>query len=242
MTAETYEKYLQRLKTEYSLYKMKISNQDVSWYITHAQELLDMKNAYEYLTSRDISPNELEYVMQAKYPIHIVAQTREAFEAVKNADNPMALTVYDLCEKKLLNRAVFEKYMDSATIVFQRKPSTLDELRMYSSRTDSDQYKVEKIIELTPEGFEHFTESLISDYPFIADNKNHMWVKDGVYHCLLITTAERKEGLLVESDGYDYARYCADVPNVSELIIGDVPVEKYGRQRGRNRTFEPPAR
>ena len=242
MTAETYEKYLQRLKTEYSLYKMKISNQDVSWYITHAQELLDMKNAYEYLTSRDISPNELEYVMQAKYPIHIVAQTREAFEAVKNADNPMALTVYDLCEKKLLNRAVFEKYMDSATIVFQRKPSTLDELRMYSSRTDSDQYKVEKIIELTPEGFEHFTESLISDYPFIADNKNHMWVKDGVYHCLLITTAERKEGLLVESDGYDYARYCADVPNVSELIIGDVPVEKYGRQRGRNRTFDPPGR
>ena len=242
MTAETYEKYLQRLKTEYSLYKMKISNQDVSWYITHAQELLDMKNAYEYLTSRDISPNELEYVMQAKYPIHIVAQTREAFEAVKYADNPMALTVYDLCEKKLLNRAVFEKYMDSATIVFQRKPSTLDELRMYSSRTDSDQYKVEKIIELTPEGFEHFTESLISDFPFIADNKDYMWMEKGVYHCLLITTADRKEGVLVESEGFDYARYCADVPNMSELEIGDVPVEKYGRPRGRNRTFSPPER
>ena len=65
MTAETYEKYLQRLKTEYSLYKMKISNQDVSWYITHAQELLDMKNAYEYLTSRDISPDEFQALAKA---------------------------------------------------------------------------------------------------------------------------------------------------------------------------------
>ena len=113
---------------------------------------------------------------------------------------------------------------------------------MYSSRNNGNQYKVEKIIELTPEGYEHFTESLISDYPFIADNKEHMWMDNGVYHCLLITTADRKEGLLVESEGYDYARYCADVPDVSALTIGDVPVEKYGKQRGRSRTFANPER
>lgn len=242
MSEEFNSSYMKRLETEYNLYQLRISDRPISWYMDHAKEMMDMKNAYEYLKSNDLSQSNLNYLMQAKYPIRILAEIKESFEDLNEAGNPMALTFYDICKNRLLDHTAFERYKESAPIVFQRKPATLAEMRMLSSRTDGDLYQVEKIIELTSEGFEHFTESLISDFRSLQTIKIICGWRRACIIGLLITTADRKEGVLVESEGFDYARYCADVPNMSELEIGDVPVEKYGRQRGRNRTFEPPAR
>lgn len=233
MTEEAYAKYMQRLDQEYEIYQVMISGNSTKWYLNHAEEMENMKQAYYYLKSSEISSGELEYIMRARRPIEAAASTKAAF----GEGSSISQTIYDMCHNKMLDAGDYLLYAEDLPVVFQRKPASLDEMRLISTRTENDPYKVEKIIELTSEGFEHFTESLISDYPFIADNKEHMWYGEDGYHCLLITTAERKEGLLVESEGFDYARYCADVPDISKLEIGVVPVEKYGRQQGRNRTI-----
>ena len=47
----------------------------------------------------------------------------------------------------------------------------------------------------------------------IARNKENMWFgTDDRYHCLLVYDKEQGDGLLVESEGYDYARYAQYIP------------------------------
>ena len=48
------------------------------------------------------------------------------------------------------------------------------------------------------------------------------------WHCLLVRCEGVSESILVESEGYDYARYCAFVPDHRKLDLSDVPVERYG--------------
>jgi hypothetical protein len=41
---------------------------------------------------------------------------------------------------------------------------------------------------------------------------------DGTMHCLLVTGEGREDGILVQSSGYDYARYAAHVPHIHSII------------------------
>ena len=52
----------------------------------------------------------------------------------------------------------------------------------------------------------------------MVENKDLMCQdKEGVYHCLLVTGEGRKDGVLVEAEGYDYARYASYVPDAAAL-------------------------
>ena len=88
--------------------------------------------------------------------------------------------------------------------------------------------EVVKVIELTQEQYRHFSSHLLEDMPFIAANRglsrrNH----NDVPRCLLVTTRDIKGGLLVDCQGYDYARYAAEVLDKSALDLRDVPVDHY---------------
>lgn len=78
--------------------------------------------------------------------------------------------------------------------------------------------KVEKVIELTQEQFHYFYNNLDEDQDFIKDNMDLMYEEDKTTHCLLVLDENIPHGVLVESDGYDYARYCASVPNVKSFL------------------------
>lgn len=92
--------------------------------------------------------------------------------------------------------------------IFERKPSDFD-LRSF---------EVSKSIRLPAEIFEAVMENPQRDYDFIQENIEQMHCDSrGVYHCLLLTGAGRKDGLLVESKGYGYCRYASYVPNISGL-------------------------
>lgn len=41
--------------------------------------------------------------------------------------------------------------------------------------------------------------------------------QEGIYHCLLVTGEGRRDGVLVESEGYRYARYASYVPDAAAL-------------------------
>lgn len=92
--------------------------------------------------------------------------------------------------------------------IFERKPSDFD-LRSY---------EVSKTIRLPAEVFEAVLQNPMRDYDFIQENIEQMYCdSSGVYHCLLLTGGGRKDGLLVESEGYGYCRYASYVPDISAL-------------------------
>lgn len=91
------------------------------------------------------------------------------------------------------------------------------------------QVDVVKQIELTAAQYQHFATNLLEDMPFIAANKALMGRDDEncVSHCLLVTTRNIQGGILVECQGFNYARYAARVWDKSVLNLRDVPVERY---------------
>ena len=69
---------------------------------------------------------------------------------------------------------------------------------------------------------------LLEDMPFISANRELMGGgSDGVTRCLLVTTRNIKGGLLVDGQGYDYARYTAEVLDKSVLDLREVPTDHY---------------
>ena len=47
--------------------------------------------------------------------------------------------------------------------------------------------------------------------------------KFGRFRCLLVTARRRQDGILVDSEGYTYARYAAYVRDKRELDLAGVP-------------------
>jgi len=78
---------------------------------------------------------------------------------------------------------------------------------------------VEKTIRLSGEQFDQFSVNLLKDWDFIKENNDAMHIdKNGAYHCLLVIGERRENGILVQSEGHDYARYAAYVPHVHSIV------------------------
>ena len=95
--------------------------------------------------------------------------------------------------------------------LFTRKAENINEL---TRRTGADRDKhiavIEKTIILTDENYKDFASDLFEDRDFIKENIDLMYQdRENKWHCILVTTADKKSGILVESEGYEYARYAA---------------------------------
>lgn len=112
---------------------------------------------------------------------------------------------------------------------FHWKPCHAEELQSDKGEEGPYQVKIMKQIHLTAAQYRHFLTHLWEDMPFIADNKALMGCgKDhSVSHCLLVTTRNIKGGILVDCEGFDYARYAAEVTDKSALDLRGVPVDHY---------------
>lgn len=80
---------------------------------------------------------------------------------------------------------------------------------------------VEKAVGVSHAEFENLRRNTLKDNDLIARNKGNMWFgTDDRYHCLLVYDKEQGDGLLVESEGYDYARYAQYIPQ-AKIIYED---------------------
>lgn len=78
---------------------------------------------------------------------------------------------------------------------------------------------IEKTVELTEKEYNHFYHNLLEDYSFIAENSDCMYQdNNGVRHCILVLGKGITDGILVEAEGYGYARYSAFLPGARLLI------------------------
>ena len=58
-------------------------------------------------------------------------------------------------------------------------------------------------------------------YGSLYDNRDVMYMGPGDrnMHCILVTTSEYREGILVEAEGYAYPRYAAFVPDCRRIDL-----------------------
>ena len=100
------------------------------------------------------------------------------------------------------------------------------ELRRKQSEYEGEACVVDKVIELPAQRFQQFSRAPLADYDFIAENKNAIRHDDAARHCLLILDAEGTDGILVDPQGYNYARYSAFVPNARSLLTPDMAIDR----------------
>ena len=77
---------------------------------------------------------------------------------------------------------------------------------------------VEKVIEVSQEEFQHFIEVPTLRNYYLPQYKNLMGFYDDTHHGVLFVNEENGDGLLVNSEGYDYARYSQFIPNARGII------------------------
>ena len=78
---------------------------------------------------------------------------------------------------------------------------------------------IEKVTELGSKEFDDYVNNPLANMDFIEESKDLMF-KDqkGQCHCILVLGEDRSDGVLIESEGYDYARYSSYVPHARAYI------------------------
>ena len=76
---------------------------------------------------------------------------------------------------------------------------------------------VEKAIPVSNYRFRQMKSCPMREYKELSDNLDSMFSENGEYHCLLIYDKEQGDGLLVESEGYEYLRYAQYVPQAKTI-------------------------
>lgn len=121
---------------------------------------------------------------------------------------------------------------------FCRKAETLEEVQRRSANNPPQAFQVERTILLTTADYMQFVANLMQDHYILFANTDKMWYEPETkcWHCVLVTSPDAPEGILVESEGFAYARYTAFVPDTSELSLENVPVQDERPKPQRNRT------
>ena len=78
---------------------------------------------------------------------------------------------------------------------------------------------VAKIVELDSIDYREFRSNMMQDWDFIAENIPLMgYDENGTRHCMLVLGEGFDDGILVDSQGYDYARYASFLPGARQLV------------------------
>lgn len=77
---------------------------------------------------------------------------------------------------------------------------------------------VEKVIEVSDSEFKKLIENPMKRNYYLPQYKNLMGFYDDTHHGVLFVNEENGDGLLVNSEGADYARYSQYIPNAREII------------------------
>ena len=107
------------------------------------------------------------------------------------------------------------------TARFFRKPCQVEDLQNDTPLIKPAPFQVVRVIILPEDRYRRFQRDLMADAPFIAARTQFTGYnrRTGRFQCLLVTTRKRKDGVLVNSEGYPYARYAAYVWDKTALDL-----------------------
>ncbi|MDY5326679.1 MAG: DUF6329 domain-containing protein [Gemmiger sp.] len=123
------------------------------------------------------------------------------------------------------------------TARFYRKACGVADLT--AGKGSSYPFVIEQVVLLSEAEFSRYKETgLLTDKAFISESSSlqHFDPGDECWHCLLVKGEHSRDGLLVCSEGYNYARYAAYVGDCSRLILPEQPPDRrYLRPRQQER-------
>lgn len=95
--------------------------------------------------------------------------------------------------------------------VFMSDVKDIEKLRDLTVRGiyDESKFVITKYIELNDDDFEFFCEDFYEHHDFIIENLTNMGFENDTYICILVYNKNSEDGILVESEGFSYARYVA---------------------------------
>ncbi len=77
---------------------------------------------------------------------------------------------------------------------------------------------VEKVVELHETAFKKLLEKPLEDQYFIKQYHDLMGVEGNQHHCILAIDSNSGDGLLIKSEGSNYARYSQYIPNAKDIV------------------------
>jgi hypothetical protein len=87
---------------------------------------------------------------------------------------------------------------------------------------------IEKAITLSDTEYDNFRGNMLKDYDFISDNKESMFVDtNGTTHCLLVLGENKDDGVLIDSQGFNYSRYSSFLPNARLVLECQDQIQNY---------------
>ena len=106
---------------------------------------------------------------------------------------------------------------------FRRKDTDICETRC----------RPEKAVILTSNEYKAFKGNLMGRYQFIKDNMDiGGYAEDGTYRCFLVTGVGIEDGILVNTEGSDYARYTAFIPQAQTIFEKEITEAYTGMESG----------
>lgn len=85
-----------------------------------------------------------------------------------------------------------------------------------------DDWQIEKVVELSHEDFSALKTAPCQPQPFLVENSHCMFHKDGIIHALLALGKGYNDGILIDAEGYDYARIAAYVPGARDIVNAEL--------------------
>ena len=79
---------------------------------------------------------------------------------------------------------------------------------------------VEEVVPIPDSYFLEMTTYPCRDNPYITLHKDSMYADSEAMHCVLFIAEKQGDGFLVESEGYDYARYSQYISHASDIVAG----------------------
>ena len=121
---------------------------------------------------------------------------------------------------------------------FYRKASSVRELVGKAPFPEKARFQITKVIELPANQYRRYMNELLRDVSFISRNVTDMRFdgKTETFLCLFVTSRDEIGGLLIEADGFDYARYAAFIPDKKALALDGIPVERANEKCLRQRS------
>ena len=84
---------------------------------------------------------------------------------------------------------------------------------------------IENTVEVDSKEYDCLSKNFFKYRILIHDNLKHMWLDAEGWHVIAVTCKDRNQTILIESEGYDYARYTSVVSNTKLKEEG----VKYGK-------------
>lgn len=121
---------------------------------------------------------------------------------------------------------------------FYRKAASVRDLLDKAPFPEKARFKITKVIELPKEQYRRYRNELWRDVTFISRNESNMRFdeKSETFLCLFVTSRDEISGLLIEAEGFDYARYAAFIPEKSALALDGIPIERANEKSLRQRS------